>query len=501
MAEEIFDVPLASPLDYRPSATVGGLSVPPTTLPALASGSSNCLFESEGAVKRPAFKSNATSPVSNPTTGVGTWSTNYYSVISGTGVYKNATGPVIGAVGGSVGDYYSVASAVPVEGLMFLDGKAKLGDRYDAGTFSAIVDATWTGTIAPNLAAASNCVCLNGTFYVMDKLGHIWGSSASTLNTAANWDATNVINAWNDSSVAMSLAVYRNNLIAFKQNGLEVFYDAGIFPGSSLAPNQAIRSEYGLYDPASVAQVDASMFWVGTEQGLNIVVCRMTGAQFEKISTPAVERILYYYLQGLNIGQSVAGLVWGCAITFPGHSVYCISSLLVPFVLCFDTRSQQWGIWNFIPSSRIPNYLPFVGSAFRAVGTGTAIFTYQAGLISTRVDEFADNVWDYTNSVNVVDGIQSELVTQQVNCGTDTYKVCSRLTVLSDQAVNGDLDVAWSDDDMKSWSSWQTMDLTGDQFFLTDLGTFKRRQFRFKQRSSTPLRIKSVKMHCFVGAI
>jgi pullulanase/glycogen debranching enzyme len=75
-----------------------------------------------------------------------------------------------------------------------------------------------------------------------------------------------------------------------------------------------------------------------------------------------------------------------------------------------------------------------------------------------------------------------------------------RLTIHTDRAHAGVINVAWSDDDMVSWTNWQEILLDNPLTELWDLGSFVQRQFRFRHSSPTPIRIQRVEALCSVGS-
>ena len=71
--------------------------------------------------------------------------------------------------------------------------------------------------------------------------------------------------------------------------------------------------------------------------------------------------------------------------------------------------------------------------------------------------------------------------------GTTQQKFCSRLVVIGDEATStGNMSIAWSDDDYKTFTTDRTIDLSDNNNILTRLGSFQRRSYRYKFDANLP---------------
>ena len=132
----------------------------------------------------------------------------------------------------------------------------------------------------------------------------------------------------------VSLIVDHREVWLFGNNTIEVWYNAGVadFP---LARIEGAFMETGCLAPYSVAKLDNSVFWLGSDARGNGIVYRNQGYNGQRISTHAVEwQIQQYAVLNDAIGYSYQQ---------DGHSFY---------VLVFPTAQATWvfdvstGLWH-----------------------------------------------------------------------------------------------------------------------------------------------------------
>ena len=132
----------------------------------------------------------------------------------------------------------------------------------------------------------------------------------------------------------VSLVVDHREVWLFGNNTIEVWYNAGLadFP---LARIEGAFMETGCLAPYSVAKLDNSVFWLGSDARGNGIVYRNKGYNAQRISTHAIEwQIQQYGVLSDAIGYSYQQ---------DGHSFY---------VLTFPTAQATWvydvatGLWH-----------------------------------------------------------------------------------------------------------------------------------------------------------
>lgn len=415
----------------------------------------------------------------------------YYSatgdqiVVLTSGVYLN--GALLGAVNTMALYWFSETRGTPSY-IYLSNGVA--GYTISAGVLAPIVDVVYTGTIG---ATVYGSAYLDATTYVLDVKGNVWGSK--NLNNPTVWDALNVIVAQSSADLAVAITKQLIYVVVLKQFSTEFFYGAGayngVLTGSPLLPVQNAKLSYGIYDGRTLQSIDDELFWVVKTREGSVMVGSLSGLKFKTVSTPAIERLL--------ITRITAYSVSSYSFRAAGHTYYVIAfydrfgATPVPALvrnLVYDVYEGTWYEWDS----------PFVllASGSSPSSTITYLLDFQLGVLyyvpvapQASVD----------TQFSVVSGIVSEVVTPLFDGGVNMKKVLSKLTVLADQFSGGSLQIAWTDDDYRTWSAWRYVNLQEDSPQLVNLGTFKRRAFKFRSTSSTPLRLKAVDLTLLVGSI
>ena len=132
-------------------------------------------------------------------------------------------------------------------------------------------------------------VYLDGTYYVMDPNGSIYGSA---INNPISWSALNVIqsNAEPDGGVALFRQL--NLIVSFQSFSTEFFYDAANAVGSPLLPYTSAFIEVGCAAGNSVAQTDNTLFFMGVTKQKGRAIYRLDGTKSHMVSNPFIDRLL-----------------------------------------------------------------------------------------------------------------------------------------------------------------------------------------------------------------
>lgn len=244
----------------------------------------------------------------------------------------------------------------------------------------------WVLTIATNtmaLVTDSNypavtvrgIAYLDGTFYVMDQNGTIYGSAANDFTT---WPATSQIAAQCEPDGGVAIAKYGQYVVAFGNYTTEFFYDAGNATNSPLSPVQNSQFLIGCSNGDTIAQVASSLFWVaqdkvqGQATNRGVMVCRMQGLSYDIVSTDDVERYLN--------ADSLQG-AWGLTMMWLGHDVYMIVLPQSSITLVYDTDKESKG-WFFIDHKTASSATSLSGitaiASYAGSTTGIATATWAA---------------------------------------------------------------------------------------------------------------------------
>ncbi|CAM5998760.1 unnamed protein product [Sphagnum balticum] len=211
-----------------------------------------------------------------------------------------------------------------------------------------ITDSNFPANTVPGI------VFLDGTTYVMDPSGGIWGSA--NLNDPTVWSALNVIYANSEPDFAVFLAKQLVYVIALKAFTVQFFYDAGNTTGSPLAPVPGALLNIGCLSAGSVQVIDDLMFWVSSSKTATPRVVMMRNLQPTIISTPAVERTIAGDIQGATY--------YSWTFRYGGHRLYGFTSYAANITWVFDIDEQLWYQWT----DYLGNYYPIVAFAVNANG-------------------------------------------------------------------------------------------------------------------------------------
>lgn len=191
------------------------------------------------------------------------------------------------------------------------------------GEFGQITDPDFPGAVT---------VCYLDGYFVFNEPNSqkIWvtqildGTSIDPLDFAsAEGSPDGVVGILND----------HKELWIFGTDTTEVWYDQGgaDFP---LAPIQGAFNEIGCISPWSIAKMDNSIFWLGTDPRGQGIVYRADGYRGQRISTHAVEWQIQQY----------ATLSDAVAYTYQqdGHSFYVLNFPTANRTWVFDASTQAW---------------------------------------------------------------------------------------------------------------------------------------------------------------
>lgn len=494
MSAATLEIPLTAPLDYRLQVTPQATTV--REVDTLKGACRINTVTDEGVTSvRPSWV--YVGPLVGTAGGMYAASPDTTYIVQGTNLYSvNASGgsTLIGTVTAS--SYLWAAGTIAQNFLMVAASGGGSRYAYVAGVLTLIADPDFPAVIVPA------CCYLDGTYYVMTSDGSIYGSA---FNDATSWDPLNRVNAWQDSSLGVSLIKHRSYIVALKAASLQVFYDAGNPVGSPLLPLLAAQQPVGCVSAFSVQEIHGSHLWVGQMKNNALCVIMMDNLQVSIVSTPSVDRWLSRMIGARRAVNSTQFSAWG-------HSFYAVTFQGYPTAV-YDLNTKTWDFWE---SSDV-GFSAVTSAAFGGGPPGGTVagkaptFYYEtsAGYYKLQdqpyaIDHSPSNTvvsmpWvDSSASASFAPAVQ--ITTPVVDGGTQAEKTAMRLEIFCDTVGDGALEVCWSDDDYKSWSAPVTVMLSDPRVFLDDLGTFRRRAFRFRHLSPTPIRLQRVSLNVLLGS-
>lgn len=330
-------------------------------------------------------------------------------------------------------------------------------------------------TLAPGV------VYLDGTVYVMDTKGNIFGSN---INDALTWNPLNVVAANSSSDQGMALAKQLNYVIAFKQTTAQVFFNnQNPTPGSPLSQVPDSQIPLGCYAPYSVKVIDNSILWVSANETVSPQVVQMDALTPKIVSTPSVERVLERATVDTEFGGDG---ITSWVLKIGGHRFYGMNLINIGITLIYDLDQQAWYIWTN------PN-----GTMWNVVGT-----SYQGALATGIapphvVQTAAGQILNIENATVYPDDVGSlfpvDIYTPNFDGGVDRYKTLNLLHFNADQTPGSIINARFNDNDYAAdkWSNFRNIDLSQERPFIDNEGSFYRRAYHFRHRCPTALRIKS----------
>jgi hypothetical protein len=191
------------------------------------------------------------------------------------------------------------------------------------GVFSQINDPDFPGAVTVGY--------LDGYFVFNEPNSQrFWVTS---LNDGTQIDPLDFASAEGNPDNIVSLMVDHREVWLFGNNTIEVWYNAGLadFP---LARIDGAFMETGCLAPYSVAKLDNSVFWLGSDARGNGIVYRNNGYNAQRVSTHAVEwQIQQYGVLNDAIGYSYQQ---------DGHSFYVLTFPTANATWVFDVSTGAW---------------------------------------------------------------------------------------------------------------------------------------------------------------
>ena len=243
-------------------------------------------------------------------------------VVSGSSLYKITTAWVATLIG-------SVSGTGPVSmadnGTQLFIACNPGGYIYNAST-AVLAEIT-----APAFPGAVNVGYLDGFFVFTEPNSQkFWvtslldGTKVDPLDFASAEGAP-------DNIVAMHIS--HREVWLFGTNSTEIWYNAGLadFP---IARIQGAFIEAGCVSPYSVAKLDNSLFWIGSDARGAGIVYRANGYVPARISTHAIEYALQSYT---TISDAI-----GYSYQQEGHSFYVLTFPTAGATWVFDAATNLW---------------------------------------------------------------------------------------------------------------------------------------------------------------
>lgn len=243
-------------------------------------------------------------------------------VVSGRELYK-ITSTWSATLLGVVGGYGPVSMSD--NGIQLFVATNPAGYIYNSstGVFAQITD--------PDFPGAVTVAYLDGYFVFNEPDSQrIWITSLLDGGTV---DPLDFASAEGSPDNVVAVLVDHRECWIFGTNSTEVWYDAGT-PDFPLAPIQGAFNEIGCIAPYSVAKLDNSVFWLGSDARGRGIVYRANGYTGVRVSTYAVEWQIQQYN---NLDDAIA-----YTYQQDGHAFYVLTFPQANASWVFDVSTNAW---------------------------------------------------------------------------------------------------------------------------------------------------------------
>ena len=342
----------------------------------------------------------------------------------------------------------------------------------------------------PQGVGATSCV-FNGRLVVFQGLTQkLW---ASDVGAFTNFNPLNFVSAESYPDFIVGITRHLNYVVAFGGQSLQYFYDNGSSTGNNLSPALSYNQEVGLVSGQTIAKFQNGSGFLGRAKDGSIGAYILSGSGAEKISTPAIDRILYSWTQK---GQLTSNL-YGYATWSAGHTFLVFVDSTTSLSIVFDMTEKSWHVWN--------SPALFGGGVAEA-----SVFSYDTPLLAPKQGLYVISFgtqYTYDNygpgdlgvvTANV--GIATRSQTDILDGGVTKRKFFRRAEAIGNKTT-GTLTVEYSDDDYNTWAGGRTVDLAASRSQMYGLGQSRRRAFRFTHQANQPFRLLSMELQYDIGEL
>ncbi|CAB4166159.1 Bacteriophage P22, Gp10, DNA-stabilising [uncultured Caudovirales phage] len=400
-----------------------------------------------------------------------------FYVVSGSSVYKltgvNATPTLLGTVTGT--GPVSIAD----NGTQIFFACNPDGYIYNESTnvFAKITD--------PDFPGAVTVQYLDGYFVFNEPDSQLLWITALLDGTSI--DPLDFASAEGSPDGIVAVAVTHRELWVFGTDSVEVWYDAGTadFP---LARISGAFNEIGCVAPYSVAKLDNTLYWLGTDARGQGIVYKANGYTGARVSTHAIEYAI----------QSYSTISDAVAYTYQqdGHAFYVISFPTAGKTWCYDVATNLWHERAGFSNGQFTRHRSNCQCNF---GGTIIVGDYLDGRIySFDLDVYADDdqVQRYLRSWRAIPPGQNNLNrTAQHSLQLDCE---SGVGLNTGQGSDPQVLLRWSDDGGHTWSNEHARSLgaigaTGQRVIWRRLGmTLKLRDRVYEVSGTDPTKIAIV---------
>lgn len=364
-----------------------------------------------------------------------------------------------------------------------------LSDTPEGTTFIKTLEGAWifNGTTVTKITdpnyptlTAHGVVYLDGTYYVQDGTGTIFGSA---LEDPTTWPALNFIGADPSLGIATGILRHLNYVVSFYVSGMLLYYSGNNNPPASpLLPVGNAQFQQGCIAQYSAIEMSDLTFYMSKSQQKGRTVMMMEGLTPRTISTPYVEKILQQ--------SDLSNNVYASGIKTSGHTLYLLTLANQGLTLAYDISTQEWSIWTSLDDSG--NEVAFRGRNY--FGTDTRDY-FQDNLATGNIYDMQMGVYQ-----DNLQNIPCRVRTANLDWKNLKRKFFAAMFLIADTQPSSLL-VRYTDDDYQTYSSFRTIDLSTQKKQLIRLGSSRRRAWEFYHAANTDLRLYGFQLEMTTGAL
>ena len=344
--------------------------------------------------------SDGTIIVTGPSTGISPSGGWQYGYVTPTGTSSTAISSTVSVIPTGFADF---ATDYTRSQVMVRCDAASYKFNPTGSTLTAISDVDF-----PALTVRG-CCYLDGTFYVMDANGTIYGSD---IDNCTSWNALNFVSAEANPDQGVFLAKVQKYIVALKSQSCQYFWDAANATGSPLSPVDNGTILIGCAHGFSVQQMENTVIFmaqrkaVGTSFQKGRFIATMSDQLgYQVTSTPDVDRVL---------NADDLATIYSCTSAENGHNFYHLYLGTSGVTLTYDMQTGIWDVWERATATSAKS----VSALTQANGTATATSTAHGFADGDEITIAGASPSGYNGTFNIT----------YVDANTFTYLVSSALS-------------------------------------------------------------------------
>lgn len=297
--------------------------------------------------------------------------------------------------------------------------------------------------------------------------GEIWNSDADVFTS---WTGTSFEDADSYPDDLEAIVRMKDQLIALGKFSTEYYFDNGNPTGSPILRINQNELAIGCATRNSVGQAEDTVIWVSEARDGGRSVWLIEELKKSKnISPGPIQRLLE--AEGSDITNCTAFMFRAY-----GRLVYGLNLNTANRTIMYDVDTEIWFEWASTAGAKF--------TCIDATEKNGAVLLQDAttGRIYTLSNStFQDSAANFTVTI----------ITDRFGFGQLGRKFLAMMDVHGDNTT-GNLNVSYSDDDYANFSTARTIDMSKEHKFLSGLGSFYRRAFKFTYTDNFSLRLESM---------